>query len=202
MMVLPRGYLSYSQKELWKKDRPEYERIYFYGGKSRRNKYMDFGSEVADDGENDTSQRETIKALNALLPTYQRVEHKIDTAVRTAHGILRLYGRLDTFEDKPLRFRERKTGTVPWTHARVKRHEQIDFYYMLIYLSSGRMPDEAAWLDWAETRVNDNGDIELTGENKEYRAERTLVDVLRMINSTTEVAKQIADAYEAKLMAV
>lgn len=186
---------------MWNKSPVKYESIYFMGEESPRSKYMAFGSEVADDGENGTSQRETVKALNMLLPTYKHIEHKIDADIKTRHGLLRVHGRIDTFDSKPLRFRERKTGTVPWTQAKVNKHGQIDFYYMLIYLSGNKLPTEA-WLDWAETRVNGDGDIELTGEHKEYRADRAMADVLRMIARVTETAQGISAAYEKKLMAL
>lgn len=198
---LPRGYISWSQLVLWEKDPEEYMRIYFYGGESRRSKYMDFGSEVADDAENGSSARETVKAINMLLPTYPKAEHKIYASIKTPHGILNVHGRLDQFKPKPLAFRERKTGTVAWTQAKVDRHGQIDYYYMLIYLDTGKLPESAS-LDWAQTRVNEDGDIELTGEHKSFIATRTMTDTLRMINRTTKAALEIAAAYEAKLMAV
>jgi len=150
---------------------------------------------------NGSSERESIKALNALLPTYKKVEHKIDAEVKTTAGLLRLHGRLDTYEDKPLRFRERKTGTVPWTPAKVARHGQIDFYYMLVYLSKGKLPTEA-WLDWAQTAVNEDNEVELTGEYQEFAATRTMADVLRMITRAKKAALEISAAYEAKLMAL
>jgi len=187
---------------LWEKNPRQYERIYFYGEEPPRSMYMTFGSEVADDAEKGTSERETVKALNMILPTYKKVEHKITASTKTQSGILTVHGRLDTYEDKPLRFRERKTGTVAWTQAKVDRHGQIDFYYMLVYLDKGKLPTEAH-LDWAQTRVNeDTGEVELTGENTTYDATRTLEDVLRMINRARKAAVEIAAAYEAKLMAL
>lgn len=200
-ITTPRGYISWSQLTLWERSPKEYMRIYFYGGNTPKSRYMDFGSEVADDAENGTSERESVKALNMLLPTYKKIEHKIYADIKTDAGLLKVHGRLDTYEDKPLRFRERKTGKIPWTPAKVARHGQIDFYYMLIYLSTGKLPTEAH-LDWAQTRVNDNGDVELTGEHTEYDATRTMTDVLRMITRTKNVALEIAENYERKLMAL
>lgn len=198
---LPRGYLSWTQLQLWEKNPREYERIYFYGGTVPRNRYMDFGGEVAEDGENGTSERESIKALNLLLPTYDSVERKIDAEIKTAAGLLRVHGRLDTAKKNLSGFRERKTGTVPWTPAKVARHGQIDFYYMLIYLHTGKLPKDA-WLDWAQTRVNDDEEIELTGHTQEFAATRTMADVLRMITRAKKAALEINAAYEAKLMAL
>lgn len=198
-ITLPRGYLSWTQLNLWEKNPRQYERIYFMGEQPPKSMYMAFGSEVADDAENGTSERESVKALNMLLPTYKTVEHKIDAEIKTQQGLLRVHGRLDTYE--PIRFRERKTGTVGWTQAKVNRHGQIDFYYMLVYLSTGKLPTEA-WLDYAETRVNDDGDLELTGNHESYDATRTMADVLRMIARCKKAALEIQAAYEAKLMAL
>lgn len=200
VLHIPRGYLSWTQLTLWEKNQKEYERIYFYGGEHRRSKYMDFGSEVADDAENGTSERESVKALNVILPTYKIVEHKIDTEVKTDKGILRLHGRLDTYE--PIRFRERKTGTVKWTQRKVDTHGQIDYYYMLVYLSEGKLPTEA-YLDWAETKVDEEtGRVYLTGRHQSYSAERTLTDVLRMINRAKKAALEIQESYENKLLGI
>lgn len=198
-ILLPRGYLSWTQLTLWEKNPSEYMRIYFYGGSVPKSRYMDFGSEVADDAENGTSERESVKALNAILPTYDYVEKKVDAEIKTPHGILKLHGRLDTAAKRLTRFRERKTGTVPWTPAKVARHGQIDFYYVLIYLKTGKLPKEAH-LDWAQTRVNeDDGTIELTGECTEFAAQRTMTDVLQMISRCTKVAKEISDEYSERL---
>lgn len=197
----PRGYLSWSQLDLWERNPDEYVQVYFMGKKRPPNKHMLFGSEVADDGDKGSSERETVKALNMLLPTYKHMEHKIDAETKTQHGILRLHGRIDTFDSKPLRFRERKTGTVPWTAAKVARHGQIDFYHMLIYLTGKKLPTEA-WLDWAQTRENDDGDIELTGYTQEFSANRTMADVLKMIARATKAAVEIEELYQKKLMAL
>ena len=201
LLNIPRGYLSWSQVDLWERNKDEYVQVYFMGKKRPPNKHMLFGSEVAEDGEKGTSERETVKALNMLLPTYKYMEHKIDAEVKTKNGLLRLHGRIDTFDSKPLRFRERKTGTVPWTAGRVSKHGQIDFYYMLIYLSGKKLPKEA-WLDWAQTRENDDGEIELTGVTREFAATRTMADVLKMIARATKAATEIAELYEQKLMAM
>lgn len=198
-LLLPRGYISWTQLQLWERSKKEYERIYFYGGTVPKSRYMDFGSEVADDGENGTSEKETVKALNMLLPTYKIVEHKIDAEIKTQQGLIKVHGRLDTYE--PTRFRERKTGTVPWTQRKVDGHGQVDFYYMLVFLATGKLPTEA-WLDWAETKVNDEGGIELTGEHTEFMATRTMTDVLRMISRTKKAALEIAEHYNIKLMAL
>lgn len=200
-ITLPRGYLSWTQLTLWEKNPRQYERIYFYGEEPPKSMYMTFGSEVADDAENGTSERESVKALNMILPTYKVAEHKIDAEIKTPKGILRLHGRLDQYDPKPLRFRERKTGTVPWTQAKVARHGQIDYYYMLVYLSKGKLPTEA-WLDWAQTEVDEYGTLQLTGHHAEFNASRTMTDVLRMIARAQKAALEISEAYEAKLMAL
>jgi len=198
LLLLPRGYLSWSQYVLWnRKDKTEYRRIYYYGGKSFSSKYTDFGSEVSEDGEHQNSDNETIRALNTLLPTYEYVEKKIDAYIQTPNGKLHIHGRLDTYEDTP-RFRERKTGTRPWTKSKVASHGQIDFYYMLVYLHTGKLPTDT-WLDHAETTVNENGEVELTGEIESHPANRTMEDVLRMIQKVTSAALEIEQDYKEHL---
>lgn len=200
-VLTPRGYVSWSQLVLWEKDKPEYRRIYYYGGKGFSSKYTAFGSEVADDAEKGTSTRDTVKALNMLLPTYAQIEHKIDARIKTPKdGLLYVHGRLDTYENIPLRFRERKTGTVPWTQKKVDKHGQIDFYYMLIYLQSGKLPEHPAYLDWAETVPNNRGGMDLTGNIAEFIAERTLLDVFKMIQRVTKAALEIQADYKNELM--
>lgn len=199
-LLLPRGYISWTQLQLWERNKKEYERIYFYGGSVPKSRYMDFGSEVAEDGEHGTSQKESVKALNMLLPTYKVVEHKVDAEIKLDKNIyLKVHGRLDTYE--PIRFRERKTGTVPWTARKVASHGQIDFYYMLVYLETGKLPSEA-WLDWAETELDEEGNVVLTGHTVPFEATRTIADVLKMINRVKKAAREIAEHYNNKLMAL
>lgn len=193
-ILLPRGYLSWTQQDLWERNKQEYQRIYFMGGTVPRNRYTDFGSEVAEDAEKGTSSNEEVRALNAMLPAYDSMEHKIDARVKTERGFLLLHGRLDTYDTKAIRFRERKTGKVAWTDRRVARHGQIDFYHMLIFLSTNKPPTEA-WLDWAQTQEDDDGVISLTGHCEEFRADRSMEDILRMISRAKKAAFEIEDAY-------
>jgi len=172
-ILLPRGYLSYSQWKLRKKNPGKYNDIYFFGGKSFTNAGMRFGKIVAEALETGETQDPTIKALMSILPRYPRPEHEIKTRVNTNEGVLTLLGKLDTFFMRGKTFREYKTGKTKWTQAKVDKDEQITWYYALVYLEYGHLPEKKAWLDWIETEYEKGEKPKLTGRIESFETARS-----------------------------
>lgn len=198
-IMLPRGYLSHSQYILRKKNPKKYNDIYFFGGKSFTNEGMRFGKVVAEALETNKTEDETIKALIAMLPRYPKPEHEINTSVKTEDGILNLMGKIDTFFMRGKRFREYKTGKTAWTQAKVDKETQITFYYMLVYLKYGQLPEKKVWLDWIKTEYDEDGKPRLTGEIVSFETDRNMGQVLELMDDVHKTAVEISKEYRAML---
>ena len=98
-----------------------------------------------------------------------------------------------------IKFCDYKTGIVPWTQRRVDNDDQLTFYALVVWLKYKKLPDEIK-LEWMPTRRNEYGELELTGEIKEFKTERSLQQILNMLSRAQEAwktIKQLAKEYGA-----
>jgi len=203
-LLNPRGYISWTQLDMWTRSRQRYMDNYMPAGNAREltNSGLRFGKTASDALEGGETTDAAMEALVALLPHYSKREHEIRAALKTPKGSVDLLGKLDTFDPSPPRFREYKTGRVPWTQAKANRHRQIKHYAALIYLKYGKVPTETH-LDWAETveEQNDEGNMEvrLTGRIETFPVKPTLQDILEYLALASKVAQEIDEAYRAEL---
>lgn len=197
-LLNPRGYLSWTQIDLWLRKPDTYVERYMFGGEDVRTNRMDFGSKAATALENgEETDDELLNMLVALLPKYPKREYEIRVPFKTKGGTVDLLGKLDQFRPKPLAFRETKTGVVKWTEGRAKKHRQLDHYTALIWLKHGKIPDEI-YLDWAETR-DDDGIVSLTGKVETFPIKKTMTDVLSYLALVSRVAAEIDARYRKEL---
>ena len=196
-LLNPRGYLSWTQVDMWMRSPDRYIRQYVHGAAGFENSGMTFGKEASEALEGAETDDAAMEALVAILPHYAKREHEIRATLATPEGDVVLLGKLDTFGMDPIRFREYKTGRVAWTQAKADRHKQLRHYAALIYLFFGRLPSEA-WLDWAET-VEEDGVVRLTGRIVSFKVEITLLDVLGYLSVVSRVAREIDEAYRKEL---
>lgn len=198
-LLSPRGYLSYTQIDMFERSPERYIRQYILGEKEFVNNRMDFGSRVAYAEETgEQSDDEMINMLVALLPKYPIHEHEIRVAMQTDHGEITLLGKLDKFDDKTLAFRDTKTGTKKWTQNRADRHSQLDHYATMIWLKHGKMP-HAIHLDWAETEIQEDGSVCLTGGIQTFEVKKTLADILKYMARASKVAREIDAVYRREI---
>ena len=197
-LLNPRGYLSWTQVDMWERSPERYIRQYIHGAAEFKNNRMDFGSKVAlaeETGEE--TDDETINALVALLPKLPKREHTIRATLKTPHGEVDLLGKFDKFDDVALAIRDTKTGTTKWTQTMANKHRQLRHYAALVYLFHGRLPSEM-WIDWAQTEEVD-GEIRLTGLIKSFRVVLQLRDVLEYLADVSRVAREIDEAYRREI---
>lgn len=202
-LLNPRGYLSWTQVDLWMKSQDAYKRRYFYGEDAPENAAMAFGKRTAEALETGAaSGDDLIDAVATLLTRYQRSEHEIRATLKTPAGDVVLLGVLDTFDPKAPRFREYKTGRVKWTQSRARRHKQLLHYASLVYLFHGKLPTEV-WLDWAETEMGELEDgsigVRFTGNLQSFKVEVGLKDVLEYLALAGRVAREVDEAYRAEI---
>lgn len=198
-LLNPRGYLSYTQIELWRKDPKRYIRQYIHGESGFENAGMRFGKRTSDALENGADGDDLLmEAAVALIPAYAKREHEIRATLKDKDGrSVVLLGKLDTFDPKTPRFREYKTGKVPWTQARANKHWQLPFYAALIMLDCGKIPKDT-YLDWIETEYTDYG-VQFTGNIKSYRVEIDMLRVLDTLAVAMKAAREIDAAYRAEM---
>lgn len=193
--LLPKGYLSFSQWSLWKKDPEEYKQRYFYGQEGFTNSGMDFGKIIADALENGTEDP-MIQMLIDVLPRYEVMEHPIDVKIK---GVP-IVGRVDTYSPKGFCFDEYKTGKrtkdgkAPWDIVKVRKHEQLPFYALCLKKKHGSISKKVR-LHWIETKEGEDG-RELTGHIETFERVIEPWELKRMEDSIVQVAKEISDAYQ------
>lgn len=193
---LPKGYLSYSQIQLWKANKERYRKLY-YENKSEyriRNKEMDYGKIVADALENEEKTDDVLTdAAMLLLPKYDIRDKEIWTSIKTKDGWIDLIGKPDTLNSITKAFREYKTGKGKWTQNKAQKHPQMVFYAMIIYLKY-KIANSDAYLDWIETEDTING-IKPTGKVESFHVTFTMNDILKCMAETIKVAKEIEIDY-------
>lgn len=199
-LLNPRGYLSWTQIDMWLRSPDRYIRQYIHGDSGINNAAMRFGSRTSSALETGEETGDTLlDTVVALLPHYEKREHEIRVPFETPAGTVDLLGKLDTFGmKKGPRFREYKTGRVPWTQSKANKHKQMPHYGSLIYLKHGVVPTEA-WLDWAETEWED-GELCFTGKMQAFPVKLDLNDILQYLAIASRVAREIDAAYRAELL--
>jgi hypothetical protein len=140
-MKLPKGYLSYSQIDLWQKDKTAYRKRYYEGLPSTDTIYTIFGRE--------THERIARGEVQGA-PIYSTKELKIEV---TVSGVP-ILAYVDSFCDRRKAILEYKTSKNPWTLPMVHKHEQLPLYSMLVQEKFGEVQSKLH-LVWLETELGD-----------------------------------------------
>lgn len=186
-LMLPRGYLSYSQMTCWLTNRERFRREYFENGKKLNTKYLTFGKGTAEE-----------RSRRTLLPG-QVTELKIRVLIR---GVPVL-SFIDFYDASLHEFEEDKTGKVPWTQAKVQKHEQLAYYATVLKAYFGTMPARCR-LNWLETEEGSGDDfwaraekkLKLTGKTVQFVREFDGREVDRMERLILKSAIEISNAYK------
>lgn len=201
VIQLPKGYLSYSQIQLWKSDKKRYIELYFNNRNELRlsNSGLEYGKIVADALEKGVATDDLLTdTAMSLITQYDVRDKEIVTEIKTKHGSVGVMGRPDTMDSVTKAFREFKTGRVKWTEGKAQKHPQMIFYAMLIYLKFGVMLSEA-YLDWIETEEVDHV-VKPTGRVETFRVTFTPQQVMECMAMTSRVAKEIEIAWASHIM--
>lgn len=170
----PRGYLSWSQLNLWEKDPNLYYQVYFEGLDQFRTKYLELGKRMATTLANgfDEERDPLFEMLSVFMPAYSHREFDLKAEFE---GIP-LVGKLDGWNGKTLTIGEYKTGKN-WTQGMVDRLGQLTFYALLVWLKYKRLPRKI-FLHWARTDEDMFGNLKLTGDVRTFETQRTLRDLI------------------------
>jgi len=182
----PRGYLSWSQINLWEKDPNLYYQVYCEGLDQFRTKYLELGKKLATALENGKSDDgdPMLELMIVLLPSYPSKEFDIKESFE---GIP-LVGKLDGFNEKKLVIGEYKSGKK-WTQKMADNTGQLTMYALLVWLKYKKLPKDIL-LHWARTDEDMEGNLFLTGETKTFQTKRSLGEIILF-------SKRIKTAWEA-----
>lgn len=178
-LLLPRGYLSWSQMDCWMKNRSRYIKEYFDAGEKLDTPYLRFGSKfskmveaLSKLTESGVSREVAVAAVAKEFPMDENMqavmmeldiegisEYQIGNSGRKddnyhvckVRGIVPILAFLDKYILRNGAIQEYKTGMAEWTMAKVQKHDQLPFYGVGLKYSGRRLP-EYADLHWIETK--------------------------------------------------
>lgn len=197
-LKLPKGYLSFSQIDLWLKSPDTYRKKYYGGVNFAPSVAMVFGNEV-------TEAMERGEDWVAFIPRYPVFERKLLVEIE---GIP-VVAYIDNSEPTTNAFREQKTGKTKWTENKVNKHIQLPLYSLLLEIEDGFVTDECILVDVRtrnKTKVYKMGDIEMKGESREleltgevFETKRIITDEDRaeMRKTVIRVGREIEEDYAA-----
>jgi len=194
-IILPKPHLSWSAMNCWETSKARFRREYFECGHKLDTKYLRFGKGIAE-----LIESGKYKELLPDLIVYPVSEFEIRTDIC---GIP-ILSYIDDYDPETNLFREKKTGKIPWTQAKVIKHGQLIFYATALKHSNGKMP-EYCDLDWIETK---EGSIEIddfwrenekivqvTGRIQSFHREFDEREIEKMEERIVKAANEISEAY-------
>jgi len=198
-LILPRNHLSWSSMSCWNSSPGRFRREYFECGKKLDTKYLRFGKGIAE-----MIDKDKHKELLPDLIVCDVREHKIVTKIC---GVP-ILSFIDDYDPVNNVFREKKTGKIPWTQAKVIKHGQLVFYATALKHSIGKIP-EYCDLDWIETKegsieVDDfwrenEKSVQITGRIKSFHREFDEREITKMEELIVKSASEISEAYQSFL---
>ena len=194
-LILPKPHISWSSMSCWITSPARFRREYFECGKKLDTKYLRYGKDIAG-----MVEKGTHKKLLPDLIVYPVREHEIRVNIK---GVPVL-SFLDDYDPDRNIFREKKTGKIPWTQAKVIKHGQLVFYATALKHSTGKMPKYCD-LDWIETKegsikVNDfwrdnEKAVQVTGRIQSFHRKFDEREITKMEKLIVKSAKEISNAY-------
>lgn len=197
-LILPRGYLSYSQMNCFLTSPARFRKEYFENGPRLTSKYLSFGKDVHKLIE-ENKHKEILPDL--VVYDVREMEIRVDVL-----GVPVL-AYIDNYDPEKNVFRDTKTGLVPWDKAKVIKLGQLPFYAVALKHKLGKTP-EYCHLDWIETKegkteavVEDfwrTNETELNITGRVFSFQRNFDDreIDKMEKLIVKTAHQISDAYK------
>ena len=193
---------------------------YLYEEKGRITRNMAYGSKLADGLMDDEASGDPMLDLVAAkLPKFELM----DMPVTDPKGTDILFNRkgeefaacvptlINKGDDIPLlalpdtakpdysAFKEYKSSVKRWTQKMADESGQITFYTTTMWIATGSIPDDIELVN-AQTRYNDDGSVEATGEIFVIRTKRTMGDVIRMTGRIRRAWQGIGELCEKELL--
>ncbi len=204
LIPLPRGYLSYSQWDLWKRDRKRYIDNYILGDRREiNNSGLQFGKVFAEAANRGFDADPVIDLLLRSVSGFGKEGVSEYSLKPVLFDEVPLLGQIDRFLPASLRFEEYKTGRVPWTQAKAQKHGQMRFYSTMIWCEHKAFSEynDLIWIPTEEVPVyNEIGsivrfEVRPTGEIKPFTVYTPLAEILDMAGDIRKVAHEISEVF-------
>ena len=194
-LILPNGYISWSSLNCWLSSPARFRREYFEHGNKLNSKYLTFGKNIATMIENGQH-----KELLPDLEVYDTPEFEI----RCDIAGIPILSFIDSYDSKRNVFIEIKTGKIPWTKAKVQKHDQLTFYATALKWSMGKIPEycDLIWIQTKDEAIETSDFwresdkiVNVTGRIISFHREFDEREIERMENLIVRVANEISEAY-------
>ena len=194
----PRTHLSWTQLNLWEKSPKQYREVYIEGKKIPISRAIALGKEIADalEKDEDIGEFEKDVVISRLLK-YEMRDRSVEMKLKVGKEEVPILIKPDSMKADYSAFREYKTGSEIWTQAKVDKWDQLTFYATGIFIITKKIP--AIHLDWAETKINEEGKPELTGEIYSFPTIRRMSHILSMMARMRKVWKEIGEMCENEI---
>lgn len=197
--MTPRSYFSWSSYNLFGQSPKKWKERYLLGEAGVMTPAMAFGKAFAEAREKGDS--EGIEGLELFLPVYPRREVEMLATVKVDKKSVVLLGRIDGYDPKKHLIVDDKTGSVPWTQARVDSNEQLTFYAFIYWVKKKRIPKLR--LHWIEVELTANKEgwrdiIRPTGRVETFETTRTVKDFVVLMNKIQKRYRGIISLCESE----
>lgn len=173
--------------DLFERSEQRWTEVYLYGEAPRFNRNgqagIDLGRKMADGLESGELTGDVLLDLTIVqIPKLEVMEMELRAELKRGAGVepVPLLGKLDTASKDLTAFKEYKQGTERWTQTKVDKWGQITFYATMIYILTGKIPEDIE-LVWMPTERVDGMRNEATGDICRFRTRRRLPEILNMM---------------------
>lgn len=168
------------------------------GGDGFTNDAMRYGSQVDKDIEMGESEDKITKHLLIFLPKYSAMQYEGRAVVKIGKDEVELFGKYDGHDPsvggKKAKIGDYKTGMIKWTQKRADECDQLTYYDLMEWISTGKQSD--LFIHWMPTVRGHDGKIRATGEVVNFQTSRKLVELMRMQARIGKAAREISARYE------
>jgi hypothetical protein len=131
------------------------------------------------------------KFLPAISPRYKVYEK----ALKSSIGSIKLVSYLDNFDPETYNFDEYKTSSnvKKWTQKSAEEHQQIEFYYLMLWLCYGVTPEKIKVKLWY-IPVEKSASFEMKLSNapiQSFPIQKTTMDILKFGNYIKQTHKEM-----------
>lgn len=196
MLTLPKEHISVSQVQLWEQDPIAYQKKYFIGIPDKPSPFMDFGKQFAKDIEDYRNGiQRNFNFPNQFLETthiYPYVEYKLEHDFTN----FKFLGYIDNMSEDYEIVVDFKTGTAPWTQARLEESLQMQIYSTVIFYQFQVIP--TCFINYWQTRLRGK-EVLWTNVNEIYRYTFDFKQLAAAEMRVRRAATEISEAYDKYL---
>lgn len=193
MLTLPKEHISVSQVQLWEQDPIAYQKKYFIGIQDKPSPFMDFGKQFAKDIEDyKAGEQRDFNFPPQFLETtklYPYVEYKLEYDFTD----FKFLGFIDNMSEDNEIVVDFKTGTAPWTQARLEESLQMQIYSTIIFYQFQVIP--TCFINYWQTRLRGK-EVLWTGINEIYKHTFNFHEMAAAEMRVRKAAREISEAYD------